>query len=81
MKDVLFNKFNSFKGGVLILLLSAGFSLNVLAQTKQVTGKVTSAEDGSARHVFPSPAPRDNFTNEDHLSRVRKLDLSTLSAM
>jgi TonB-linked SusC/RagA family outer membrane protein len=48
MKDVLFNKLNGFKGVVLILLFSAGFSLNIFAQTKQVTGKVTSADDGTA---------------------------------
>src|SRR5256885_16574311 len=47
MKDVLFNKLNSFKGVVLVLLLTAGLCLNSFAQTRQITGKVTASEDGS----------------------------------
>jgi TonB-linked SusC/RagA family outer membrane protein len=47
MKDILFNKLTNYKRVCLILLFSAGICLNTFAQNKQVTGKVTSADDGT----------------------------------
>ncbi len=48
MKDLLFNKLNSLKSVVLILLFTAGFCLGAWGQTQQISGKVTSVDDGSA---------------------------------
>jgi len=46
-KDVLFNKLNSSKKTILVILLTLfGYSA-MFAQTRQITGRVTSADDGS----------------------------------
>lgn len=47
MKDVLLNKLNRSKGSILILLFTICTCLGALAQSRQITGKVTSSDDGS----------------------------------
>src|ERR1700688_1099248 len=46
-KNLLFNKFNSSKKPILIFLLAVCTSFASFAQTRQITGKVTSADDGT----------------------------------
>jgi len=45
-KDVLFNKLKSCKRPVLVILLTLFTYCTVFAQNRQITGKVTSADDG-----------------------------------
>ncbi|BAU53781.1 SusC/RagA family TonB-linked outer membrane protein [Mucilaginibacter gotjawali] len=45
-KDVLFYKFNSCKKTLLVILLTIFGYATTFAQTRQITGKVTSADDG-----------------------------------
>lgn len=45
MKNLLFNKLNSIRGPVLVLLLTIGVCFNTFAQTRQITGKVVSKDD------------------------------------
>ena len=47
-KNVLLNKFNSGKKSILIFLLALFTCYASFAQTRQITGKVTASEDGSA---------------------------------
>jgi len=46
MKDVLNNKLIKFRGAILLLLLTVGISFNSFAQNRQITGKVTSSDNG-----------------------------------
>ena len=48
MKDILNNKLIKFRGAILPLLLTLGISLNSFAQNRQITGKVTSSDNGGA---------------------------------
>ena len=46
-KDVLFNKLITGRRAILVFLLALITSFGAFAQTRQITGHVTSAEDGS----------------------------------
>ena len=48
MKDVLNNKLIKFRGAILLLLLTVSISFNSFAQNRQITGKVTSSDNGDA---------------------------------
>src|ERR1700722_11305684 len=48
MKDVLNNKLIKFRGAILLLLLTLGISFNSFAQNRQISGKVTSSDNGDA---------------------------------
>ena len=48
MKDVLLKRLNSYKGLMMVLLLTIATGLSAFAQTRQITGKVTAGDDGSA---------------------------------
>ncbi len=47
MKNLLFNKLNSIRGPVLVVLFTIGICFNTFAQTRQITGKVISGDDNS----------------------------------
>jgi len=47
-KNVLITKFNSCKGSILIFLFTILICSGAFAQNRQITGKVTSSDDGSA---------------------------------
>ncbi len=46
MKDVLNNKLIKFRGAILLLLLTVSISFNSFAQNRQISGKVTSSDNG-----------------------------------
>ena len=46
-KNVLFTKFNSCKRSILIFLLTMFVCLGAVAQNRQITGKVSSSDDGN----------------------------------